>query len=61
MGLSQEKLAVYADISRQTLRNIEQGKGSPQVDTLKAVLEALGTNFEEALRERNDASQKAVS
>ena len=41
-GLSQEKLARLADVSNNTIINIEAGKqGNPTIDTLKKVAKAL--------------------
>ena len=41
-GLSQEKLARLADVSNNTLINIEAGKqDNPTIDTLKKVAKAL--------------------
>lgn len=41
-GLSATELAARASITRETLRNIEQGTGSPRLDSTFAVLRALG-------------------
>ena len=42
LGLSQEKLARLADVSNNTIINIEAGKqDNPTIDTLKKVAKAL--------------------
>lgn len=42
LGLSQEKLARLADVSNNTIINIEAGKqNNPTIDTLKKVAKAL--------------------
>jgi len=47
LGLSQEKLARLADVSNNTIINIEAGKqDNPTIDTLKKVAKALGVSVE---------------
>ena len=42
-GLSQEKLARLADVSNNTIINIEAGKqDNPTIDTLKKIAKAFG-------------------
>ncbi|WP_084697268.1 helix-turn-helix domain-containing protein [Glaciibacter superstes] len=41
-GMSATTLAERAFITRETLRNIETGTGTPRIDSLFAVLTALG-------------------
>ena len=42
MGISQEKLARLADVSNNTIINIETGKqGNPTIETLKKIAKAL--------------------
>ncbi|TFC16259.1 XRE family transcriptional regulator [Cryobacterium algoritolerans] len=41
-GMSATTLAERAFITRETLRNIETGIGTPRIDSLFAVLSALG-------------------
>lgn len=49
-GLSQEKLARLADVSNNTLINIEAGKqDNPTIDTLKKVAKALGVPIEDLI------------
>jgi transcriptional regulator with XRE-family HTH domain len=49
-GLSQEKLARLADVSNNTLINIEAGKqANPTIDTLKKVAKALNIPVEELI------------
>lgn len=41
-GMSASDLAARASITRETLRNIEHGVGSPRVDSIFAVMISLG-------------------
>lgn len=41
LGLSQTELSRLAGLSGGLLTNIEQGRGTPRVDTLKKIAEAL--------------------
>lgn len=50
LGLSQEKLARLADVSNNTIINIEAGKqDNPTIDTLKKVAKGLGVSVEELI------------
>lgn len=50
LGLSQEKLARLADVSNNTVINIEGGKqDNPTIDTLKKVAKALNVSVEELI------------
>lgn len=50
LGLSQEKLARLADVSNNTIINIEVGKqDNPTIDTLKKVSKALNVSVEELI------------
>lgn len=50
LGLSQEKLARLADVSNNTIINIEAGKqDNPTIDTLKKVAKALDVSVEELI------------
>ena len=50
LGLSQEKLARLADVSNNTIINIEAGKqNNPTIDTLKKVAKALNVLVEELI------------
>ena len=50
LGLSQEKLARLADVSNNTVINIEVGKqDNPTIDTLKKVAKALNIPVEELI------------
>jgi len=50
LGLSQEKLARLADVSNNTIINIEAGKqDNPTIDTLKKVAKALGIPVEDLI------------
>jgi len=47
LGLSQEKLARLADVSNNTIINIEAGKqDNPTIDTLKKVAKSLNVSVE---------------
>jgi len=49
-GLSQEKLARLADVSNNTIINIETGKqGNPTIETLKKIARALNVKIEKLL------------
>ena len=49
-GLSQEKLARLADVSNNTIINIEAGKqNNPTIDTLKKVARAMNVPVEELI------------
>ena len=51
MGLSQEKLARLADVSNNTIFNIETGKqDNPTVETLKKIAKALNTPIEDLIK-----------
>ncbi|MHA3683519.1 helix-turn-helix domain-containing protein [Leucobacter sp. HY1910] len=41
-GMSASELARRAHVTRETLRAIEQGTGSPKLDSLMSVITALG-------------------
>ena len=50
-GLSQEKLARLADVSNNTLINIEAGKqDNPTIDTLSKIAKALDTRVDELIK-----------
>jgi len=50
MGVSQEKLARLADVSNNTIINIEAGKqGNPTIETLKKIAKALNVKIEKLL------------
>ena len=50
LGLSQEKLARLADVSNNTVINIEAGKqDNPTIDTLKKVAKALNVSVEDLI------------
>jgi len=51
MGISQEKLARLADVSNNTIINIEAGKqGNPTIETLKKIAKALETPIEDLIK-----------
>jgi transcriptional regulator with XRE-family HTH domain len=50
MGISQEKLARLADVSNNTIINIEAGKqNNPTIETLKKVAKALDVKINDLL------------
>lgn len=51
MGISQEKLARLADVSNNTIINIEAGKqDNPTIETLKKIAKALNTPIEDLIK-----------
>ncbi len=46
-GISQEKLALKADIDRTYLAGVELGKRNPSVKSLEKILQALDVSFED--------------
>ena len=51
LGLSQEKLARLADVSNNTVVNIEAGKqDNPTIETLKKVANALQVGVDDLIR-----------
>ena len=52
MGLSQEKLARLADVSNNTIINIEAGKqDNPTIETLKKIAKALEVGVDDLIRD----------
>lgn len=51
-GLSLAELARQAELSKQTLSNLEQGTGNPTVDTLFSIATALGVPVTRLVAER---------
>jgi len=50
-GLSQEKLARLANVSNNTMVNIESGKQTnPTIETVSKIAKALGVEIEELLK-----------
>jgi transcriptional regulator with XRE-family HTH domain len=50
-GLSQEKLARLADVSNNTIVNIEAGKqNNPTIETLKRIAKALEISVDELIK-----------
>lgn len=51
LGLSQEKLASFADVSNNTIINIEAGKQqNPTIDTIKKIAKALNVSIEDLIK-----------
>ncbi len=51
LGLSQEKLALKAEIDRTYLAGVEQGKRNPSVKSLEKIIYALGVRFSEFFKD----------
>jgi transcriptional regulator with XRE-family HTH domain len=50
-GLSQEKLARLADVSNNTIINIEAGiNNNPTIETIRKITKALGVSVEELIK-----------
>jgi len=50
-GLSQEKLARLADVSNNTIINIEAGiNDNPTIETLRKIAKAFGVSTEELIK-----------
>jgi transcriptional regulator with XRE-family HTH domain len=51
MGISQEKLARLADVSNNTIINIEAGKqNNPTIETLRKIAKALNVPIEDLIK-----------
>ena len=50
-GLSQEKLALKAEIDRTYLAGVEQGKRNPSLKSLEKIVDALEISFHELFNE----------
>lgn len=51
MGIPQERLARLADVSNNTIINIEAGKQSnPTIETLRKIVKALGVPIEDLIK-----------
>ncbi|WP_425622501.1 helix-turn-helix domain-containing protein [Brevibacillus borstelensis] len=59
-GLTQEKLAEKANMSRSYLADVERDRYNPSVDTLKAIAEALNVGVDDLL-ESSDEHDKSVT
>lgn len=51
MGLTQEELAERSDLTKGFISQLERDHSSPSVDTLDAIVRALGSNLTEFFRE----------
>lgn len=54
MDLTQEELASRSDLTKGFISQLERNLNSPSVDTLKDILEALGTNLGDFFQEKED-------
>lgn len=52
LGVDQESVQDYADVSPVTLSNIEQAKGNPTIKTLVNILDYLGLELIIKAKER---------
>jgi transcriptional regulator with XRE-family HTH domain len=50
-GMSQQRLALEADVERSVLQRIEYGEGGPTLDILIAIQIALETTIEELFKD----------
>ena len=50
VGLSQEKLALKAEIDRTYLAGVEQGKRNPSLKSLEKIVKALEISFEDLFK-----------
>lgn len=51
LGLSQEKLALKAEVDRTYLAGVEQGKRNPSIKSLEKILKALEVSFGEFFKD----------
>lgn len=51
MGLSQEKLALKADLDRTYLAGVENGKRNLSIKSLEKIINALEVSFQEFFKE----------
>lgn len=51
LGLSQEKLALKAEVDRTYLAGVEQGKRNPSIKNLEKILKALEVSFGEFFKD----------
>ena len=47
--LSQEQLALSADLNRNTIGKLERGEVSPSIDTLERIANVFGIEFSELI------------
>lgn len=62
-GMSASELATRAFVTRETLRNLEEGTAAPRVDSLIAILTALGivdTVIDATNPYKNDAARARI-
>ncbi|MDO5755557.1 MAG: helix-turn-helix domain-containing protein [Tissierellia bacterium] len=55
LGLTQEEVAMRAELTKGFISQVERGKTSPSVDSLGDILEALGMDFGEFFKEEENA------
>ncbi len=60
-GLSQKDLAMYAGISEESLRRIENNYNNPRFDNLDDILNALGIDFEITLMNEKGSSWETIN
>ena len=51
LGLSQEKLALKAEVDRTYLAGVEQGTRNPSIKSLEKILKALEVSFGEFFKD----------
>ena len=42
LGISQQDLSDYSGVGISTVKDLERGKGSPSIETLKKILDVMG-------------------
>jgi y4mF family transcriptional regulator len=60
LGITQHDLADIAEVSERTLRDIESGRGNPELTSLMKISEVLGLAFTlQVIRSNESESQRA--
>lgn len=54
MGLTQEEVAQRSDLTKGFISQVENDNASPSVDTMEALVRALGTNLSDFFREERE-------
>ncbi len=59
-GLSQEQLALHADITPSYMGQVERGEKNPTVDVLSKIAQALGLSLERLVNIGNDPEHAEI-
>ena len=51
LSLTQQDLAEMAQVGLATIKDIERGKGNPALNTVKKILDVLGIEIEDRIRQ----------